>query len=94
MASLALLARRLRRHPLRALLFVDRTLSALRGAHEQEHEVGRLSANLQADAASFEGHHRRRAPRPIEFFASAAGHDTPAVADANDEGGFENAGEV
>src|SRR5579859_2579875 len=62
----------------------DRISPAL--IHYQQDEVGGLAANLKANACALKCHHRRRAPRPVEIRPAPAGHQTSAIAAADDEG--------
>src|ERR1700730_92721 len=48
--------------------------------HYQNYEVGRLSTDLEPYAATFQSHHRRRAPRSAELLASTAHHNAAAIA--------------
>src|ERR1700736_1476997 len=53
--------------------------------HYQNYEVGRLSTDLEPHAATFQSHHRRRAPRAAEVLASTAHHNAAAIAAAYNE---------
>src|SRR5277367_778250 len=59
-------------------------------AHEQEHEVRGLAAELKAEAAAFEGHHGGSAPGTAHVFTAAASHDAAAVARADNEGSLQD----
>src|SRR5262249_7422014 len=58
------------------------------GIHDQQNEVGGLSAELEADARALKRHHGRSAPGTGKMFARAADHGAAAVAAADDECAF------
>src|SRR6516225_8417469 len=60
--------------------------------HDQQNEVGGLSAELEADARALKRHHGRSAPGAGEVFARAADHGAAAVAAADDEFAFYDRG--
>ena len=60
------------------------------GRGEHEHDVGRLHAGLEAEAAAAHRDHRRRAPRAV---AAADEQDALAVVDAQDEAPLDHVGE-
>src|SRR6202030_2569443 len=58
--------------------------------HDQKDEISGLAADLKSDAAAFQGHHRRSAPRAGEVLARAASHGATAIAATDNESGFQD----
>src|SRR5208282_6867000 len=63
------------------------------GTHQQQYKVGRLSADLESEASTFERHHGRSAPRTLEVLATAAGHDPTSIASPESESELEDRGQ-
>src|SRR5271163_5011268 len=58
------------------------------GIHDQQDQVSSFSADLKADAGTFESVHRRGSPSSAEVLAGAANHGAASVLSANSERQF------
>src|SRR5260370_14269833 len=58
--------------------------------HNKKNKVGGSTADLQADAATFQRIHRGSAPRTREFLARAAHHCSAAITSADYKGRLEH----
>src|SRR5580692_4660451 len=56
--------------------------------HQEQHEVGRVAAELQAGTAALERHHGRSAPFATKVLALTAGHNAATIAATDTYGEF------
>src|SRR5580704_3518485 len=60
--------------------------------HDEKNEICSLTTDLESEAAAFEGHHGRSAPRAVEPLTGAAGHGPAAITAAKNKGTFKDGG--
>ena len=66
------------------MLFADR------GLISNSTKVRRVATQLQTRAATFQSHHRGRAPAAVKIRAATAGHNSPAIAASDSNGKFQH----
>src|SRR6202012_5075562 len=66
----------------------DKNVLGRSRTHQQQYEVRRLTAQLQAKASTFKGHHRWSAPASLKGVAGSASHHTTPVTTADPDGKF------